>query len=83
MVRTRSAHATTATIIPFPGTPARDADPDTVELLRRAWRAAEKLTCALPSSMHPEQAKDADDLASFVVVLEQAALAAELTFKLG
>jgi hypothetical protein len=80
MVLTRSVHATTAIVIAFPGTPAKDTCPDTAALLRRAWRATETLVCALPSTTHPEQAKHADNLASFVGMLEQAALTAEQTF---
>jgi hypothetical protein len=81
LVQTRSAHTTTATIIAFPGTSAKDTDPDTATLLKRAWKAAERLICALPSTAHPEEAKHAANLASFVIVVEQAALAAEHTFK--
>jgi hypothetical protein len=79
MVLTRSAQ--TATIIAFPGTFAKDIGPDTAALVKRAWQATERLICALPSTMHPEKAKHASDLASFVSVVEQAALAAEHTFK--
>jgi hypothetical protein len=74
------SHAMTATIIAFPGL-AKDIDADTATLLKRAWQATERLICALPSTMHPEQAEHAGNLASFVSVLEQAALAAEDTFK--
>jgi hypothetical protein len=79
MVLTRSAQ--TATIIAFPGTLTKDIDADTATLLKRAWQATERLICALPSTMHPEQAEHAGNLASFVSVLEQAMLAAEHTFK--
>jgi hypothetical protein len=79
MVLTRSAHTTT--IIAFPGTLAKDIDQDTAALLKRTWKATERLICVLPSTMHPEEAKHACNLASFVCVVEQAVLAAEHTFK--
>ena len=80
MLLTRSTRPTTATIIAFPGTPAKDAEPEAAALMKRAWKATERLICALPFTSQAEQAKDANNLASFVGVLEQVALTAERTF---
>ena len=71
----------TAAIIAFPSTPAKETAPDTAALLRRCWRATERLICALPSTTHPEQVEHADDLDSLIDLLEQVALTAEHTFK--
>jgi hypothetical protein len=71
----------TATIIAFPGTPAKETVPDTAALLRRGWRATERLICSLPSTTHPEQVEHTGDLDSFIDLLEQVALTAEHTFK--
>ena len=72
---------TTATIIEFPGAPARETEPDVAALLKRAWQATERLICALPSVRQAEQLKGADNLASFVKALDRVALAAEDVFK--
>ena len=80
MVLTRSATVATATVIAFPGTPAKDADPEAAALMKRAWKATERLICAMPFTSQAEQAKHANNLASFVGVLEQVALTVERTF---
>jgi hypothetical protein len=78
IVLTNSVHAATATIIPFPRSPAGDLD--TTALIKRAWQAIEALVCAVPLTSQAEQAKHRDDLASFVGELEDLALTAERTF---
>jgi hypothetical protein len=69
-----------ATIIAFPRTQATEPEPDIPALLKRGWRAVERLTFALPSAMHPERASHVDRLESFIDSLEQAASFAEDKF---
>lgn len=70
----------TATIIAFPGAQAKEPEPDIPALLKRGWKAVERLTFALPSSMRPEQAAHVDRLESLIDLLEQAASSAEDKF---
>jgi hypothetical protein len=69
-----------AMIIAFPGTRATEPEADIPVLLERGWKAVERLTFALPSARHPEQAAHVDSLESFIALLEQAARSAEDKF---